>query len=47
MARRWCVTRARQERAIEILDFKLDILWAMLDAIALAYPLDLAEELRP
>jgi pyrroloquinoline-quinone synthase len=40
VARRWCTTRERQERA-------LDILWAMLDAIALAYPDDLAEELRP
>jgi pyrroloquinoline-quinone synthase len=47
IARRWCVTRERQERAFRILDFKLDILWAMLDAIALAYPDDLAEELRP
>ena len=47
VARRWCVTRERQERAVAILDFKLDILWAMLDAIALAYPDDLAEELRP
>jgi pyrroloquinoline-quinone synthase len=47
VARRWCTTRERQERAIDILDFKLDILWAMLDAIALAYPDDLAEELRP
>ena len=47
VARRWCVTRERQERAIEILDFKLDILWAMLDAIALAYPDDLAEEFHP
>jgi len=47
IARRWCVTRARQERACEILDFKLDILWAMLDAIELAYPDDLAPELQP
>jgi pyrroloquinoline-quinone synthase len=47
VARRWCTTRERQERALAILDFKLDILWAMLDAIALAYPDDLAEELRP
>ena len=47
VARRWCVTRERQERAIAILDFKLDILWAMLDAIALAYPDDLDRELRP
>ncbi len=47
VARRWCVTRERQERALAILDFKLDILWAMLDAIALAYPDHLAKELRP
>ena len=47
VARRWCTTRARQERALKILDFKLDILWTMLDAIALAYPDDLAKELRP
>ena len=47
VARRWCTTRERQERAIAILDFKLDILWSMLDAIALAYPDDLAKELRP
>ncbi|MFK3740380.1 pyrroloquinoline-quinone synthase PqqC [Massilia sp. TN1-12] len=31
-------TRAQQERALEILQFKLDILWAMLDAIDNAYP---------
>lgn len=31
-------TRAQQERALEILKFKLDILWAMLDAIEKAYP---------
>jgi pyrroloquinoline-quinone synthase len=31
-------TRAAQERALEILQFKLDILWAMLDAIDKAYP---------
>jgi len=47
VARRWCTTRERQERAIAILDFKLDILWSMLDAIALAYPDDLAKEQRP
>ena len=47
VAHRWCTTRERQERALAILDFKLDILWALLDAIALAYPDDLAEELRP
>lgn len=37
IARSWCSTRQRQERAIEILQFKLDILWAMLDAIERAY----------
>jgi pyrroloquinoline-quinone synthase len=30
-------TRAQQEQALGILQFKLDILWAMMDAIALAY----------
>lgn len=32
-------TRAAQERALGILDFKLDVLWAMNDAMALAYGL--------
>jgi pyrroloquinoline-quinone synthase len=31
------VTRAAQERALEVLKFKLDILWQMNDAMALAY----------
>lgn len=31
-------TRDQQERALEILQFKLDILWSMLDAIEKAYP---------
>ena len=31
-------TRAQQERALDILQFKLDILWSMLDAIEKAYP---------
>ena len=31
-------TRRQQRRALEILQFKLDILWAMLDAIERAYP---------
>lgn len=31
-------TRAQQERALEILQFKLDVLWSMLDAIEKAYP---------
>jgi pyrroloquinoline-quinone synthase len=30
-------TRALQDRALEILQFKLDILWSMLDAIGLRY----------
>jgi pyrroloquinoline-quinone synthase len=30
-------TRAQQERALEILQFKLDILWSMLDAMQIAY----------
>lgn len=31
-------TRARQERALQILQFKLDVLWSMMDAIERAYP---------
>jgi pyrroloquinoline-quinone synthase len=31
-------TRAQQDRALEILQFKLDVLWSMLDAIEKAYP---------
>lgn len=31
-------TRPLQERALDILQFKLDILWSMLDAIEKAYP---------
>ena len=30
-------TRALQERALEILKFKLDVLWQMNDAMALRY----------
>lgn len=30
-------TRAQQQRAVEILQFKLDVLWTMLDAMQLAY----------
>lgn len=47
IARRWCATRARQERAVAILNFKLDVLWCLLDAVERAYPDDLATELRP
>ena len=31
-------TRQQQERALDILQFKLDVLWSMLDAIEKAYP---------
>ena len=31
------VTREQQERALDILQFKLDILWTMLDAMTMAY----------
>ncbi len=31
-------TRAQQQRAVDILQFKLDILWSMLDAIEKGYP---------
>lgn len=33
-------SRPQQERALEILQFKLDVLWCMSDAISLAYPDD-------
>ena len=33
----WFKTRQQQERALEILKFKLDILWSMADAMYLAY----------
>jgi pyrroloquinoline-quinone synthase/pyrroloquinoline quinone biosynthesis protein D len=32
-----CTTRELQERAVRALSFKCDLLWAMLDAVALAY----------
>lgn len=32
-------TRAQQERMLEILQFKLDVLWTMLDAMSMAYEL--------
>jgi pyrroloquinoline-quinone synthase len=35
------VTRERQERALEILRFKLDVLWSMLDAMHMAYIADM------
>jgi pyrroloquinoline-quinone synthase len=33
----WFDTRAAQERALEILQFKLDVLWQMNDAMAHRY----------
>jgi pyrroloquinoline-quinone synthase len=33
-------TRKLQQRALEILQFKLDILWSMLDAMQLKYGLN-------
>lgn len=47
VAMQYGTTRAKQERAIEILQFKLDVLWSMLDAVERAYPDDLPEERRP
>ncbi|MGH1463554.1 MAG: pyrroloquinoline-quinone synthase PqqC [Neptuniibacter sp.] len=35
-------TRQQQERMLEILQFKLDVLWSMLDAMTMAYELDRA-----
>lgn len=35
-------TREAQERMLEILQFKLDVLWSMLDAMSMAYELDRA-----
>ncbi|MCY4757151.1 pyrroloquinoline-quinone synthase PqqC [Pelomonas aquatica] len=47
IAKTWCGSLGRQKRALEIVQFKLDILWAMLDAIERAYPDDLPEQVRP
>lgn len=33
----YCSTRELQEKVLKILQFKLDILWSMLDAISIAY----------
>ena len=33
----WFATREQQERALDILQFKLDVLWSMLDAMQMAY----------
>lgn len=37
----WFDTPQRQQRALEILQLKLDILWSMLDAMYMAYVLDM------
>ena len=34
------VTRTQQEQALDILQFKLDVLWTMLDAMTMAYELN-------
>lgn len=47
VAKQFGTTRAKQERALEILQFKLDVLWSMLDAVERAYPDDLPEAQRP
>jgi pyrroloquinoline-quinone synthase len=36
-------TRSLQDRALDILRFKLDVLWSMLDAIQIAYPAESPE----
>ena len=33
----WYKTRAQQDRMVQILQFKLDVLWSMADAMYLAY----------
>ncbi len=37
----WYKTRQQQERMVEILQFKLDVLWSMADAIYMAYVNDM------
>ncbi|PLR30443.1 pyrroloquinoline quinone biosynthesis protein C [Chimaeribacter californicus] len=40
LALEYCDTVEKQQRMLEILQFKLDILWSMLDAMTMAYALD-------
>jgi pyrroloquinoline-quinone synthase len=40
LALEYCDTAEKQQRMLEILQFKLDILWSMLDAMTMAYALD-------
>lgn len=42
LALTWCDTVEKQQRMLEILQFKLDILWSMLDAMTMAYSLNRA-----
>lgn len=42
LAREYCHTVERQQRMLEILQFKLDILWSMLDSMTMAYQLERA-----
>ncbi len=37
LALEWCDTAEKQQRMLDILQFKLDILWSMLDAMTMAY----------
>jgi len=37
----WYKTRAQQDRMIQILQFKLDVLWTMADAMYMAYVNDM------
>lgn len=40
LALEYCDTVEKQQRMLEILQFKLDILWSMLDAMTMAYALN-------
>ena len=39
LAKSYCDSAEKQNRMLEILQFKLDILWSMLDAMTMAYAL--------
>ncbi|MEW5288886.1 pyrroloquinoline-quinone synthase PqqC [Erwinia papayae] len=39
LAKAWCTTVEKQQRMLQILQFKLDILWSMLDAMSMAWEL--------
>ena len=39
LAKTYCDSAEKQNRMLEILQFKLDILWSMLDAMTMAYAL--------